>query len=108
MVVNHAYWQRYLKDQLRPCPSEPDTDRHSRRSIETVKTVGTVTGSGSNSSNNQKLISRNTRKSPSKLFILQLDETGNEQEKQGITQNKQACQHHGTGMIILGVLCQET
>lgn len=55
--------------------------RHSRRSIGTIKTVGTVTGSGSNSSNNQKLISRNTRKSPSKLFTLQLHETGNEQEK---------------------------
>lgn len=38
-------------------------------------------GSSSNSSNNQKLISRNTRKSPSKLFTLQLHETGNEQEK---------------------------
>lgn len=59
MVVNYVYWQQYVKGQLRPWPTEP-LHRLSRKSVET----------GTNSSD-QKLISRNSRKSlPQKFRAL--------------------------------------
>lgn len=71
--------------------------RLSRKSVETVT-----------SSSNQKLISRNSRKSLPKEFTAQLDDQGTEQEKWCTRQSEEGCPPHGIGMIIFGRLCQET